>query len=329
MGEQYNPSREEQDLFRQLRREIAAHTSEFAECVPWFETEYTVRAIRAREQKEHDRVAAEFGEKSVRARPPAVTSVAYVRLKAACDDLRKQGHDLSSIGRARRTQMIRRVLYVAWLQTDPDAHELGKPVFPWRRSYWRDPDLPADREFTRWWARQVGFDPDHDRERVWLKLVQQCLQLVRDERDDSSRSTQSRGASTLKQRETAGTANSDDAKAEVTHASDFLWLRVGSDLYEFTTTSQRQIIEALYGAWNAAGKRDGAGMTEAGIQEEVETRVSRVRMDRIFKGNRAFGSIVRRVRKATWALYLHEHPPSAESARRKRVTKKKPTSRPL
>ncbi len=93
-------------------------------------------------------------------------------------------------------------------------------------------------------------------------------------------------------------------ESPVKHASDFGWIIVGPDRYDFTTLRQREIIKVLYEGWEHGG--DGSPMTEAAILEDLNLPTERLRVADRFKDSPALGRILVRVegKEAAWALYL-------------------------
>jgi len=103
---------------------------------------------------------------------------------------------------------------------------------------------------------------------------------------------------------------------EIRLAPDFSSLRVAGATFHFTTPLQRAVIAALFAEWKRAGEVDGCGLTVAALSEAVaEDRASRrerLRIDKLFKSHRAFGTVIRKNGRNVWALHL-KGPEKAQS----------------
>ena len=97
--------------------------------------------------------------------------------------------------------------------------------------------------------------------------------------------------------------------AEIDHADDFTWLRVGSKVYHFTKGNQAMAVGYLYETWNAAGGEDGCGAGEEAIGEAIGSE-GKFRMANTFRKHSALGTIIRSAGKGVFALYLNEALPS-------------------
>lgn len=111
---------------------------------------------------------------------------------------------------------------------------------------------------------------------------------------------------------------------EVSHDPEFCRLRVNGRTYDFPRPQQRIVIQALFRAWEAAGRSDGTGVSAGTLAKLVDSQAARFRVPRLFEGHKAWRTIVRPVGKGLYALYL--------STRRRRATegpKKDHTQGPL
>jgi hypothetical protein len=79
---------------------------------------------------------------------------------------------------------------------------------------------------------------------------------------------------------------------------------VGDTVYRFETPKQRGVIGVLYREWKRAGSRDGCGLTEAQLAEEVSSASGRFRIDSLFRDHPAMGQLLRRSGPGMWALFL-------------------------
>jgi hypothetical protein len=97
-------------------------------------------------------------------------------------------------------------------------------------------------------------------------------------------------------------------------AIDSSWIVTRMDRFEFTTPRQRQIIDVLYTAWVGAGKLDGSGVLAETICDKIGAKrtTARLRIDKIFQGNPALGTILRKSGPNSWALYLRAAGMSAD-----------------
>ena len=94
----------------------------------------------------------------------------------------------------------------------------------------------------------------------------------------------------------------------VVHATDFSWLLVNDERFDFPGPNQRGVIRILFREWEKGG--DGAAMHQDSIGEEIdpEANRSRFRVEEVFRGHPALDTILRRRSPGVWALYLSPAP---------------------
>lgn len=86
---------------------------------------------------------------------------------------------------------------------------------------------------------------------------------------------------------------------------DGLWIVVRGRRFDFTPGQQAAVIRELYAKWKEAGGQDGCGMTKAAIAEALEAHDENFRLPKAFRGNLAWGTILREVGKGRYALFLN------------------------
>lgn len=98
-------------------------------------------------------------------------------------------------------------------------------------------------------------------------------------------------------------------------APDFTWLVVRGKSFHFTPGHQRKVIEVLFAAWEKSGGRDGHGLSESRLAEDVGSTSSKFRLRQTFGNHPALDTILRSPSKGTWALFLHSpEPPLARES---------------
>ena len=101
----------------------------------------------------------------------------------------------------------------------------------------------------------------------------------------------------------------ESSSEDIAIAPDGTWLRVREKRFQFTKGNQARAIQALYEEWTRSGCRDGCGLGEETIGDRVGSASGRFRVQTTFDGHPALGSILRRVSKGVWALYLSSNGP--------------------
>ena len=104
-----------------------------------------------------------------------------------------------------------------------------------------------------------------------------------------------------------------DEHDRICHAPDFSWVVTGDKRHVFTRPVQRRIVEELWKTWEASGRRDGSPLTQDRLAELIGS-VDQLRVDKAFRDNSAWDTIVRRVAKGQFALFLKSTPDSPAEA---------------
>jgi hypothetical protein len=153
-------------------------------------------------------------------------------------------------------------------------------------SWARDPRLPRDDAGPAVWAPGMGPVPDLDEQqrRAQAELAHRFQPLVFVP-------------------PVVGCVEEATAR-EVRVADDFTWMDVGGVRYSFRPGRQADSIRVLYQAWIDGGRRDGSGVPEKLIGEQIESGAGRFRVDRVFEGHQILHRILRTPGKGQWALYF-------------------------
>ncbi len=131
----YRPTLEEQSFFDEVRRHIDKNRDDFREAGQWLETEYAFEQVDQREregrpgdpanyqqaQEEREQQSREAGYRPKERSPE---SVLFVRLIGCAQDILHDQPDVTNYERNERLPLVRRIIFVTWLLTDPDAAEL-------------------------------------------------------------------------------------------------------------------------------------------------------------------------------------------------------------
>lgn len=155
--------------FDAIRDEIAAHPADYHEAGAWMETRYAPFGILAARAESTYRESDRFPAPEDRRNEPAW------RLSCCAIDVREDRRsgalDLSALGDDQRLIMARRIMYLTWLVTDPDARERGVGVSALEAARW-----PAreDGVFGRAWVRGVAYlEPD-----LWRGLLDEAWRTI-------------------------------------------------------------------------------------------------------------------------------------------------------
>lgn len=158
MHEAFRPTVEQWELFCNIRDYVQANREEFDEAREYLARTYSLNAIGSRDRREEETF---LGKEMARLhrKPPAgllkhrrsPLNGPYIRLIRFVRDQHRR--DLSSLGDRERDIWARRVLYVTWLITDPDAGERGLLADDFLKTPWDDKKRPLGR----WWCREAVF----------------------------------------------------------------------------------------------------------------------------------------------------------------------------
>lgn len=131
----YRPTMEEQRFFDEVRRHIDQNRNDFRKAGQWLETEYAIEQVDRREregrpgdpanyqqaQEEREQRSREAGNRPKERSPE---SVLFARLIRCAQDFLHDQPDVTNYQRHERLPLARRIIFVTWLMTDPDAAEL-------------------------------------------------------------------------------------------------------------------------------------------------------------------------------------------------------------
>ena len=169
----YRPTLEEQRFFDEVRQHIDRNRDDFREAGRWLETEYAIEQVDQREREgrpddpanyQQARKEMEQLDRAAGLRPTerSPASVLYVRLIRCAKDILRDQPDVTNYERNERLPLARRIIFVTWLMTDPDAADLQLSfttleTMPWCRGW----DVSLGRSMLR----------DAVLARGWMKLA--------------------------------------------------------------------------------------------------------------------------------------------------------------
>ena len=167
----YRPTLEEQSFFDDVRRHIEQHRDDFCEAGQWLDNEYAIEQVDRREregrpgdpanyqqaQEEREQRSREAGHR-IKERSPE--SVLFIRLICCAQDILRDQPDITNYERNERLPLARRIIFVTWLLTDPDAAELKLgfttlEMMPWAGDWQEDlgRSIVRDDVLLRGWMK--------------------------------------------------------------------------------------------------------------------------------------------------------------------------------
>lgn len=178
----YRPTPDEQKLFMAIRTHIEGNRKNFREAGEWLETEYTIEEIDRREREGKPTYPADYKavhearerwyeENGFVTCPLQETSKPFVRLLRSAQDLLEEKPDVTNMVRVVRGKISRRILFVTWLITDPDAAELGLGFTTLEKMPWNTNCEVLDRSMIR----------DEIIPRGWMQLVKPVWTMFQEE----------------------------------------------------------------------------------------------------------------------------------------------------
>jgi hypothetical protein len=186
----FRPSVEQWELFCDIRDAVVGHKKQIAEAQSFLQRTYSISAIRARERHGFDRLTRPMLEARGMKREDALKESRTMRKppegwkrkrlstkNATTFRLLQFIRDLADLDLTSESQGIRiiwawRILYVAFLVTDPDAAEGGLPPDELLRTPWDERG-----SLGRWWARESAYgQPPFEH---WNELTRLALVIIR------------------------------------------------------------------------------------------------------------------------------------------------------